>query len=135
MLSTKQQRIQIKATQRRIGMSDEDYRDALETNYGVNSCTALTEAQAGQFLNFLNGKATGNKGKYEDLADRPGMASPAQLRMIEAMWHEVSYATDKAAALDKFLQNRFRVSKLTWLPAWKVGKVKAAIEAMKGQPR
>lgn len=128
--STKQQRIQIKATQRRIAMNNEEYRTALEANYGVTSCTQLTEAQAAQFLNFLNGKATGNKAKYEELADRPGMASPAQLRMIEAMWQEVSWSADKAAALDKFLQNRFRISALKWLPAWKVGKVKAAIEAI-----
>ncbi len=133
-MSTKDQRIRIKAAQRRLGMSDADYRAALDANYGVTSCTVLSDAQANEFLSFLNGKPSGgSKTKYDELADRPGMASPAQLRMIEAIWQEVSYSKDKAAALNSFLQKRFHISKLEWLPAWKVGKVKAALEAMRMQ--
>jgi hypothetical protein len=72
--------------------------------------------------------------KYDDLGKRPGMASPAQLRMLEAMWADVSFAPDPRSrhyAYEKFITRITGVSKPEWLEPLHVRKIKTAIESMK----
>lgn len=130
----------------KLGMSEDDYR-AMLAEYGVDTSKDLayveyrelvgrlenTAVAAGVWERLEYRKAEPQK-RFEDLGRRPGMASPAQLRKIEAMWAAVSRAdttTARRKALDHFLSNRFGVDRVEWLPFETVPKVIRALSAMR----
>lgn len=107
-----------------IGLNDELYREML-MSFGVVTCKDLTYAEAGIFLEILISKAVA-AGKWQ----RPGsnfaelenrgndMASPAQLRKIEAMWRDISYIKRNESvrkSLRLFVQKHFKVSDLRFV--------------------
>lgn len=151
----------IHALKNRLGWTDEQYREYLMTEGDgfAMSCKDLTEHEAERLIRKMElaamnkgvwqeyspspnplpsegeGKGEGVK-KYDELGDRPGMASPKQLRMVEAMWADVSkYKSDKEArerALRYFLHHITGVDRLEFLESWHVQKVIKALEKMKG---
>ena len=79
-----------------------------------------------------------SKDRFSDLGLRDGMASPAQLRMIEGMWMDVSSMPNRAAkekALKGFLKRITGVEELRFLEDWQVQKLIKALEHMKPRPR
>lgn len=122
---------------RAIGMSDEDYRMLLMDGYGVETCKALTFRQASELLDHLNTFSGRRKKTHARLPHkgRP-MATPAQLRMIEAMWAEVAYKKDRKwreRSLNRFLKRIVGIEHINWLQEWQVKKVVRAINAIKEQ--
>ena len=123
-----------------LHLEDDLYVDML-MSFGVQSSKDLTNTEAGIFLEILEEKAVltnkwevRNK-KYEELKSRDeDMATPAQLRMIEAMWREVCYVDSPEFAkqsLRKFIQNKFKIADIKFLTKKKAVKVIRAISAMK----
>lgn len=123
-----------------LHLDDDLYLDML-MSFGVQSSKDLTNTEAGIFLEILEEKAVlinkwevRNK-KYEELKSRDeDMATPAQLRMIEAMWREVCYIDSTEFAkqsLRKFIQNKFKIADIKFLTKKKAVKVIRAISAMK----
>ncbi len=128
----------------KIGVSDEDYRARLRDSFGVGTCKALSSAQAGKLIRDMEkiargmGIEVGGRGKRREWKRRPGMATPRQLRKIEAMWMGVSNrptAAEKRAALGKFLERRFGVSDLAFVTHEMPPKIIRALEAMRMQQR
>jgi len=127
-----------------LKLSDESYRQTLLHNFGVTTSKAITCDQANALIATLEEKAI-EKGvwikhegatKYENLGNRPGMASPAQLRKIEALWRDVTGLEgreDRKKTLRAFLNKRFKVADLRFLEADRVKKVIHALEHMKMQ--
>jgi len=136
-----------------LGVSDENYRAALESRFGVTTCKDLTIQEAGSFLDELEKlalkadreryQAKMNKAaeefaakqpkRFDDLDSRPGMASGAQLRKIEAMWQEISIipeAEPRARALRRFIQKITGVAAIRFLDSEMAGKVINAMSAM-----
>lgn len=136
-----------------LGVSDENYRAALESRFGVTSCKDLTMLQAKSFLDELEKLSiktdqernqtkleeagcqyNGNQPKkFDDLDNRPDMASGAQLRKIEAMWQDISIIPDDDArgrALRRFIQRITGCMGLRFLTAEDAGKVINAMNAM-----
>jgi uncharacterized protein (DUF2267 family) len=138
---TRKQSIKIHTLKGKLGLTDEEYRLRL-TDYWVPSCKDLTYNEANDFINKLTAEAiskgvwksyTGKK-KYDDLGKRKGFASPRQLRMIEAMWKDVSYTHDagkRQTALRRFLFRIAGVDDLKFLPSDKVQKIINALQHMK----
>lgn len=139
----------IHATISRLGLDDDAYRNILETRYGVDSCKRLTWRQAEELLAGLNGGKGGQPHgvaptvgaapcgrpglKYTDMDHRPGFASGAQLRLVDAMWHQVTRAEGDEAqekALDSFCRKIAQVAGLRMVKAWQVEKIVKALEAM-----
>ena len=123
-----------------LQLDDDLYLDML-MSFGVQSSKDLTTTEAGIFLEILEEKAVltnkwevRNK-KYEELKSRDeDMATPAQLRMIEAIWREVCYIDTPDFAkqsLRKFIQNKFKIADIKFLTKKKAVKVIGAISAMK----
>lgn len=134
----------IHALKNRLGWSDEQYREYLMTEGDgfATSCKDLSETEAEKLIRKMELEAAakgvwkryGRGDKYDALAGREGMASPKQLRMIEAMWKEVSkYRKTEARerALRYFLHRIIRVDDLRFIEAWQVSKVIKALEEMK----
>jgi len=139
-----------------LKLSNDVYRDILWEQFQVNSSKALNYRQAVEMLRHLkvlgfnpkgnarrNGETEKQGGgeksgqdaraprKYDELGHRAGMASPQQLRMIEAMWADLCDKPDemeRTILLDKFLMNQYRVSHIKFLSFGNAGK---AIEALK----
>jgi hypothetical protein len=127
-----------------INLSDENYRETLLHNFGVTTSKALTYDDASALIGVMEKKAIemgvwtvpGDRSKHENLGNRPGMASPAQLRKIEAIWKDVTglgSKEDRVKTLRAFLGRRFKVSDLRFLEADKVKRVICALENMKQQ--
>jgi hypothetical protein len=144
-LATAGQIKKIKTLERAIGV-DEGVHELLVKEYSggrVTTCTGMTYHEAGQMINHIENialkmnigwqKVNSNCDKYDYLDGRDiDMATPKQLRMIEAMWRARSYAAtpnDRAKALRHFLE-RFKVSDITFLTHAIVRKVKHALDHM-----
>ena len=131
----------IHALVNRIGISDEDYRAKLDEEFGVRTCKKLTRAEAGRFIRNMEAVAKGmgidvGRRPRREWKRRPGMATPAQLRKIEAMWADVSRqrtAGGKRKALGAFLERRFGVSDLAFVTHEMPSKIIHTLEAMKKQ--
>jgi len=126
-----------------MGMGDEDYRAMLQEFAGVASSKNLTWRQADELIADMQRK-TGKqvqekaefKTRHNSLAKRPGMATPPQLRKIEAIWVEVSKADgpeNRAKALRAFIERVAKVSDLRFLDRTGASAVITALEAMAGR--
>jgi hypothetical protein len=125
----------------KLGLSDDNYRAMLD-GYGVKSSLDLPMRRAYDLIQRMENQAVlagtwtpslKDRGRYSKLQGRDGMASPAQLRKIEAMWSFVSRQPtpeEKTKALHVWLEKRFHIGRLEWVKADQVGKVIGALEAM-----
>ena len=123
----------------RCGIADEDYRARMSEDYGVRTCKKLASDQAKTLIQDIEAFAKEwniDISLRPDYVHRPGMATPAQLRKIEAMWANVSRAkTAKARrkALRTFLTKRFGVSDPRFIPHEMPSKIIHTLAAMKKQ--
>lgn len=133
----------IHALKTAIGLDDDAYRTALDTAFSVSTSKALTFDKAQDFIRDLETKAIAAgrwkkwpvKKRFQNLQRRGGMATDAQLRMIEAIWFEVSRAEsdeERRKALRKFLFRIAKVSDLRFLDQDCATKVICALKAMQG---
>ena len=133
----KWQVVRVHVLKNNAGLSDEDYR-ALLSGYGAGSCKKLSYAEANELIRVLVKMAPAKRPalKYDDVGFRRGFATPKQLRMLEAMWAEVSVFREprrRDEAYLVFLRNRFnRISPLH-IEEQMVQRIKACLEAMKRQ--
>jgi hypothetical protein len=132
----------------KLKLTEEQYRERIEemSVFGT-SCKDLTFEEADELIYQWKAEAIekgvwqesrrrpgGYKKKYEHLGKRAGMGTPAQLRMIEGMWADVSRynnAPQREKALRAFLFKRYHVSDIVFLTSSDVNKVVKALEAMK----
>jgi hypothetical protein len=118
---------------KRAGVDESVLRDIVESETGARSISKLTTEQAAAVLNRLIPNARRSGGsvrRFEELKRRPGMATPKQLRKIEAMVAERFRAGDKAAALREWLKTRFNVADLRFLSRTRASDVIVALEKM-----
>lgn len=133
----------IHTLRRQIGMDEEQYRDMLKDNFSVESSKDLTLLQARDLLDRLDRILNGGQlkapfKKWENYDGRAGMATAAQLRMVEAMWKDVSRqktAPEREAALKEFLSSRFQIADITWMEKKHVQKVVKTLKVMLRQQR
>ncbi|MEW5821124.1 MAG: regulatory protein GemA [Cyanobacteriota bacterium] len=127
----------------KLKISDDLYTEMLGNRYKVDSCKDLTQAQAKEFITFLKIQANEsglnfpqksfNKFKHNNLSDRNGMASPKQLRKIEAMWLDYTGDPDELSRikrLNAFLDKRFGITNIKFLPISKASKVIYCLQKM-----
>jgi hypothetical protein len=140
---TKQQIKLIHTLKSKLKLSDEEYRLRL-SDYWVNTSKNLSYDEAEDFITKLKKEAIekgvwtnrfNRSSRFNELAGREGMATPAQLRMIEAMWKKVSYTHDPAkrqSALRKILFRIAKVEDLRFLRSKDVSKIVNAFKNMRG---
>jgi hypothetical protein len=129
----------------KCALTDDEYR-AMLVPYKAESSLDLTAIQAARFIDtlkdlarskgvkFFNDPPPPRRGGGLGGGERPRwFATPAQLRKIVAMWHDVSRQTDPDArrkALDKWLYKRFGFGSLDMVSKAKVGAIIKALESM-----
>jgi phage gp16-like protein len=114
-MSTSHQIQLIHIAKSQLALSDDEYRGMLRDWYGKSSSTQLTTKEAADLIAHFEKcgfkRISKNRSiRFNELRNRRGMASPEQLRKIEAMWADMCKSEDKPAALRKFL---FRMVKTT----------------------
>ncbi len=131
----------IHIAKKELKLTDELYRDLIYVLFKKKSARDLDEEEVDELI--LHFKSLGglssvksNKSrtvhpygkKYDNLANRKGMASPAQLRLIEALWMTGPGVRLKTReALRHFLQHYFHVSDLRFIKAGQVTSIVGAI--------
>lgn len=125
---------QIHGLVRLLGMNDEAYRDMLFDRYKVRSSKDLSPGQRGALIKSLREQVHGNVAEFNDLVNRKKhMASPAQLRAIEAMWAQVSRAETPDArkkALNAFVKRLTGVDHVRWITMHDARTLIRAIKTM-----
>lgn len=137
---TSAQKRRIHAILAASGIGDGAYREILaRAPYCTVSCVSLSAAQADLLIGELMAKGTRavrtryGRAKYEDLGRRCGMASPAKLRKIEAMWRAVSIKRtngERGEALRRFILRLYHVSDARFLTDRQANKMIATLAAM-----
>ena len=144
-MSTAVQRQKIGYMRKLLGLDDDTYREMLFEYNGAESSKDLSVYDANILLNKLRNNAkeigvfnpkastTMKQYKYNNLGWRSNRATPAQLRKIEAMWFDVSYARDDEArqkGLNTMVKRITGKENLKFITANDVKKVIKAIEEM-----
>lgn len=119
---------------RLLGLNDEAYRDMLDDRYQVRSSKDLNPQQRFQLIKELREKVHGNVQKFNDLVERKKhLATPRQLRAIEAMWAKVSRAmtaADRKKALDAFVKRLTGIDHVRWITMHDAQTLIRAIKTM-----
>jgi len=125
-----------------LSIDDDVYRTMLLNRFKVDTCKALSSHSAGAFIEELESmalasgvwkKQPGKAQRHNNLQGRTGMASPAQLRKIEAMWAENSRVADsegRKKALRSFIERIAKVSDLRFLNSEGAVQVLTALGAI-----
>lgn len=115
----------IHVAKKQLGLDDDMYRAILQIHGRVESSKDLDAAGFEAVMRYFN--KCGFKSTWRELTygDRPGMASPRQVKRIRALWREYSGADD-GAALNKWLERTCKLSALAFLTP------KAAQDAITG---
>lgn len=142
LMSTSQQRQKLGFFRKMLHLSEDTYY-ALLAEYGVKSSKDLSMEQIKELIlrfrrnaeiaGLYNTKSNIYKQKYNDLAERKGMATPAQLRKIEAMWQGVSRLKneqDRQKALQTMIKKITGKDNIRFLTAIDVRKIIKTFENM-----
>ncbi|HOW51791.1 MAG TPA: regulatory protein GemA [bacterium] len=146
---TKDQIKRIHILKAALGWTEDKYRDVLAFKYGVESSKELEALAAAALINDMEqqaiaagkwqkrpAKAPEKKRKYDELLGRdPFLASPAQLRMIEAMWQQVARSPEPDKALGHFLKRIVKCEHITWIDKNDAHKVIKALQQMGAQAK
>lgn len=146
MFATRNQIVKIKIAQKQLSIDNETKLQQY-AHYGVTSCTQLTEEQADSLIEAYkkagfkvvskkqNENPNWGKMKYRDL-DKRGFsyAKSSKLRMIEALWQDVSY-TKTDESLRTFIKNKVGVDHITFLEDSDANKIITALNSMKSKSR
>lgn len=111
-------------------LHDDDYRSILSDLAGVDSSRDLDgdgfEAVMFRF-HQLGFKSTWNRANF---GYRAGMATPRQVAFIRALWRNYTGGVGTDRSLSKWLEAKFKVSSLRFLPSETAPKVIAALRSM-----
>lgn len=116
-----------------LRMADEDYRALLMRAAGVHSSAELDETGFTAVLAELERLGfRSTKGRAQQ-ARREGMATPAQVGKIRALW-EAYTGKDNELRLGRWLEKHFHVSHVRFLESWRAGKAIAILKKMSEHP-
>lgn len=125
------------ALKRALCFDDATYHDVLD-RFGVASSKDLSDRQMAKCLEFLEAQAVEAgvwqaRGGAPAPKRRPGAASDAQVRLVAALWRQVSrQETEKAraTALDAFVARITGKPRLAWCDHGNIQALVNALEAM-----
>ena len=143
-MPTRNHLAKIHIAKKQLGLSELNYRDLLRGVTGKESARDINNYQAAMVLAELKklgwkekkrkpqpGDGQLKKLKYDDLANRLGMATPKQLRMIEAMWMTGSNIREKnIPSFLRFLKSRFEISGMRFIEEFDIHRIVKAIEVI-----
>ncbi len=125
----------IQVARQQLGLSDDDYRNILRNCAGVASSKDLGDDgfEAVMFrFSQLGFRSTWNR---TNLGYRADMATPRQVAFIRRLWAEYTDGTGTDASLGKWLESKFKVSSIRFIPASSAQKIIGALKGMQTNKR
>jgi len=110
-------------------MTDEDYRALLQRVAGVSSSVELDDVSFDAVMVELERLGFRSAKHRTPAARREGMATPAQVGRIRALWKAYTGVYDEPG-LEHWLEVHLHASSLRFLDAWRGGKAVAILEKM-----
>ena len=131
-MSTLQQIRKIHTLKSLLCMSDEVYRKHLQS-FEVASSKNLTEAEADILISIFEKKAQVlNLKKYDGFIGRDeDMATPLQLRKMEAVWKDICRNKEKNhrhKSLRRYLSLHFHINDIRFLTKYRAGRIIGILE-------
>ena len=112
-----------------LAMRDEDYRALLLRAAGVRSSSELDDAGFTKLMSEFERLGFRSARSKTQATHREGMATPAQIGRIRALWKAYS-GNDDELRMGHWLEKTFHVSNLRFLEDFRAGKVIAVLEKM-----
>jgi hypothetical protein len=120
----------IQVAKRRLGLEDADYRNILFRAGGVHSSRDLDESGFSAMMDILARLGFESTTAAANFGRRAGFATPAQVALMRHLWAEYTDGNGTDAQLGKWLEMRWHVSALRFLPIDAAPKVITALKAM-----
>ena len=131
-LSAKQLAL-VRVAKAQLGLTDETYRDVLMNVAGVSSSTELNNQSLDILMRHFGLMGFKLARKIHQFGPRPGMASPAQVALIRQLWATYTDGQGTDKTLGVWLEHKFKVTALRFLPAEAAPKAITALRAMNGR--
>lgn len=119
----------IKLAVARLAMEDDAYRELLRRAGAVSSSRDLDEAGFRRVMDEFRRLGFTSDFSRENLGGRAGFATASQTATIRGLWREFAEEGTEAG-LNTWIENKFGVSALRFLPKAKVSKVIYALRQM-----
>lgn len=120
----------VHVARRQLGLGEEDYRAVLrQFGNGAESAKDLDEDGFEGVMERFDAFGFRSTWKRRHYGNRPGRASPRQVALIRHLWREWADA-EGDAALDRWLENSFKVSSLRFLTSEGAQQAISALKAM-----
>lgn len=119
---------------KRLGLEEEDYRAILRANAGVESARDLDYVGFATVMARFTQLGFKSDWRERTFGSRPGMATPAQIDTIRAMWKSFSGSEDEGP-LNTWLNRTCKVSALRFLDADGAHKAINGLRAMNARKR
>ncbi len=111
-----------------LGLSESEYRSILHEAAGVGSARHLDEEGFERVLVRFESLGFLTLRQQRSYGHRSGMATPAQIEYIRGLWQQYTDGQDEG--LERWIENKFRVSSLRFLDTRAAGNVLTALKAM-----
>jgi hypothetical protein len=129
MSISKERKAVIHVAKAQLAMRDEDYRALLRRVAGVPSSAELDDVRFDQVMAEFERLGFRSIKSSTLGTRREGMATPAQIGRIRALWKEYS-GNDDDLRLGRWLEKFQHTNNVRFLEAWRAGKVIAILEKM-----
>ena len=126
---TRGQHAILRVAKGQIGLDEVAWRDLLSIHGGVDSAANLDPAGFRRVMFVLEAMGFKSKSQKARIGSRPGFATDAQLDMIRGLWRDYA-GSDDPAGLNKWLEGKFKVSALRFLPGSAAAKVIQGLKVM-----
>lgn len=120
----------IQVARQQLGMAEDDYRAMLRTIGGVSSSKELDETAFEAVMVHLSRLGFRSDWNRRNFGYRPDMATPRQVAFIRNLWGTFTDGKGTDETLGKWLEAKFGISAVRFVPSDKAQKVIGALQAM-----
>jgi hypothetical protein len=120
----------LRVAKQQLGLSDDDYRALLLGISGQDSAKGLDRKSFAKVVAHFEVLGFQSTSAKRDAGRRPGMASEAQLRKIDALWDNFTDGTGDETSLRHWMEKHSHGHGTRWLNRKGAQKVIAALMSM-----
>ena len=133
MALTRKQLAALHVGKKALGLDDDAYRATLQELTGCSSAKELEHEDFAVVVRHFQSLGWRPKWSQEIYGYRLGMATPAQLSYIRALWSEFTHGEGTDRTFGKWLHRTFRCSAPRFLTSDRAPKVITALKSMTEQ--
>jgi hypothetical protein len=129
-MPTRRQLALIAVARKAVQLDEDAYRTLLMRAGGVESARELDAPGFDLLMREFRRLGFVSDFCKANLGARPGMATPGQVALIRGLWCEFTEGQGDDGTLGKWIESKFKISALRFLPRDRANKVIHALRAM-----